>query len=123
MLTTRQPGSRGLINPARLPLYARSWTGLPPYTPIMEIVVLHVADCPNVAVVLERIAVACGDSSVQVSTRLVETESEASTLGMRGSPTVLIDGHDVGGGGEVGIACQLHLPTVDNLRSAIDARR
>ena len=84
---------------------------------------LHVADCPNVAVVLERIAVACGDSSVQVSTRLVETESEASTLGMRGSPTVLIDGHDVGGGGEVGIACQLHLPTVDNLRSAIDARR
>ncbi|MBI4936334.1 MAG: thioredoxin family protein [Actinobacteria bacterium] len=88
----------------------------------MEIVVLHVADCPNVTVVLERIAAACGEFPVQISTRLVETDSEAATLGMRGSPTVLIDGHDVGYGGEVGIACQLHLPTVDNLRSAIDAR-
>lgn len=83
---------------------------------------LHVADCPNVPVVLERIAVACGDFPVQVSTRLVETEAEAARLGMRGSPTVLIDGHGVGYGGEVGIACQLHLPTVDNFRSAIDAR-
>jgi len=84
--------------------------------------VLHVADCPNVAVVLERIAAACGDFPARVSTHLVETDSEAATLGMRGSPTVLIDGHDLGRGGEVGIACQLHLPTVDNLRSAIDAR-
>lgn len=83
---------------------------------------LHVADCPNVAVVLERIAAACGDFPARVSTHLVETDSEAATLGMRGSPTVLIDGHDLGRGGEVGIACQLHLPTVDNLRSAIDAR-
>lgn len=84
---------------------------------------LHVADCPNVAVVLDRIAEACGDSSVQVSTHLVETDSEAARLGMRGSPTVLIDGHGVGGGGEAEIACLLHLPTVDHLRSAIDAGR
>ena len=89
----------------------------------VEIMVLHVADCPNVAVVLERIAVACGDSSVQVSTRLVDTDADAATLGMRGSPTVLVDGRDVGGDSEVGVACRLHLPTVDALRSAVDARR
>ncbi len=84
---------------------------------------LHVADCPNVAIVLEQIAVACGDVSVPVATRLVETESEAATLGMRGSPTVLVDGRDVVGDGQVGVACRLRLPTIDNLRAAINARR
>ena len=79
----------------------------------MQIVVLHVADCPNVAVALDRIGVACSDLSVQVSTRLVETDSEAATLGMRGSPTVLVDGSYVEGDGKVGVACRLHLPTVD----------
>ncbi len=84
---------------------------------------LHVADCPNVAIVLERIAVACGDVSVPVATRLVETESEAATLGMRGSPTVLVDDREVRADGEVGVACRLRLPTIDDLRAAIHESR
>jgi hypothetical protein len=60
----------------------------------MRITVLSVPDCPNVAVLLERLkaAGARGDGAVDVV--LVRNEEDAARWGMAGSPTLLLDGAD-----------------------------
>lgn len=57
---------------------------------------LHVADCPNLSVVRDRInqAVARAALEVTVEERLVRDSAEAANLGFTGSPTILVEGVD-----------------------------
>lgn len=56
----------------------------------MTVTVLRIADCPNTPLLLDRLR----GLDVDVEVRLVDDAAEAEALGMRGSPTVLIDGVD-----------------------------
>ena len=62
----------------------------------MQIDVLHVADCPNVALTRARLKTALAQAAVTASVReiQIDTADDAATTGMRGSPTILIDGAD-----------------------------
>ncbi|MGW2768829.1 alkylmercury lyase family protein [Streptomyces sp. NPDC001275] len=60
----------------------------------MRITVLIVPDCPNAAVIEERIALALDGRSVDVEVVEVADQEQAARLGMTGSPTVLINGVD-----------------------------
>ncbi|ABL81704.1 MULTISPECIES: alkylmercury lyase family protein [unclassified Nocardioides] len=99
----------------------------------MKLEVLHVTDCPNVRPMLDRLAEA---TDLPVATREVTTDTEAATLGMNGSPTLLIDGTDPFAWADqcdCGVSCRLYrdqegrivpAPSVDQLREAIaEAKR
>jgi hypothetical protein len=61
----------------------------------MELTVLAVPDCPNEPVLRERLAeVLTEHPEVRMVHRLVHDESDAARLGMRGSPTLLVNGVD-----------------------------
>jgi hypothetical protein len=91
---------------------------------------MHVRDCPNLPPMLDRIARV---TDLPVITRVVESDAEAATFGMAGSPTLLIDGVDPFAASDVhdrGISCRLYrdqedrivaVPTVEQLRDAIVA--
>jgi len=94
----------------------------------MKLVVLHVNDCPNLRLMLDRLAEA---TDLPVETREVTTESEAATLGMNGSPTLLINGIDPFASVDQctsGVSCRLYrgqegrnvaAPSVDQLRDVL----
>jgi hypothetical protein len=96
----------------------------------MEIDLLYVPDCPHrdVARDLVNSALAQTGHKVVVRERAVHSLAEAERLGMRGSPTILIDGEDpfAAGGGPVAMACRLYrsaeglssFPTVSQLVEA-----
>ncbi len=85
--------------------------------------VLHVPDCPNAAVAVERIREAAGGDDVRVEGVLVRTDDEAARLGMRGLLTILVDGADPFTPPSIptGIACRI-APGGDPVPS-IGARR
>ena len=99
----------------------------------MELVLLTVPACPNAAAFEERLAAAlAGYPPVVVRRREVAEEREAAEAGMRGSPTLLIDGVDpfAQPGQATGLSCRLyrdaagHLtgaPPVEALRQALAA--
>jgi hypothetical protein len=61
----------------------------------MRIQVLHVSDCPGAAVLTERLAqLLAGRPDVHLDRQVVTDEAQAVTLGMSGSPTLLVDGVD-----------------------------
>ena len=93
----------------------------------MTIELLYVRDCPNRSFAREQIdraLLATGLSAV-VREREVRTSEEASRFGMRGSPTILIDGRDPfeAATGFAGLSCRLYVserggagaPTVEQL--------
>ncbi len=62
----------------------------------MEIVLLYVPECPNRSPArahLDRALAQAGLVAV-IREEEVHTSEEAARLGMRGSPTILVDGHD-----------------------------
>lgn len=76
-----------------------------------DITVLHVADCPSVTPLLERLEAAATLAGLPITTtlRLVESDEDAVALDFPGSPTMLIDGADpfpTGGGPSYG--CRLY---------------
>jgi len=98
----------------------------------MELTVLAMPDCPNVALMVRRLAVAAaGLPDVTVIRRVVDDEGQAAALGMRGSPTLLIDGADpfAAASQPVGLGCRLYrqadgslsgAPPVRSLRRALE---
>jgi len=91
--------------------------------------VLHVPDCPNLLPMLEGLREV---TDIPVTTREVDTDAEATALGMAGSPTLLINGIDPfaePGGRAGGVSCRLYrdehrivpAPSLAQLRDAITA--
>lgn len=61
----------------------------------MKLEVLHVADCPHVAALTDRLDMLIpGRGDVVVEQQLIRDEVEAAVHGMTGSPTLLVDGAD-----------------------------
>jgi len=98
----------------------------------MELTLLTVPDCPNAAGFEARLALAlAGLPDAVVRRREVASEREAAEAGMRGSPTLLINGVDPFAvpGQALGLACRLYrdaagraagAPTVEALRRALE---
>jgi hypothetical protein len=82
----------------------------------MEIEVLTVADCPHRDVALDRLRDAlrvAGRTDVPVIERQIDSFDAALAAGMRGSPTILIDGRDpfAPEGSEPSLSCRLYRST------------
>jgi hypothetical protein len=61
----------------------------------MRLTILAVPDCPNAPVLRDRLTAVLGDrAGLCVSLQVIDSDSEAVRWGMRGSPTLLIDGTD-----------------------------
>lgn len=79
----------------------------------VRIDVLQVTDCPHLAPTVVRLREALDDTglSASITEQLIDNEVDARRLGMRGSPTVLIDGEDpFGSSAEVGsVSCRLYV--------------
>ena len=98
----------------------------------MKLEVLHVPDCPNLPPLLERLGQV---TDLPVTTRVIESDTDAARFGMAGSPTLLIDEVDpfaAAGACECGVSCRLYrddggrivaAPSVEQLRDAITAAR
>jgi hypothetical protein len=98
----------------------------------MELTVLAVPGCPNVEVMAKRLGIAAaGLPDVTVVRRVVRDERQAAALGMRGSPTLLIDGADpfAAVSQPTGLGCRLFphadgslrgAPSVGSLRRALE---
>jgi len=96
----------------------------------MRLTVLAVPGCPNAPLLEQRLAEALAGLPVTVERRAIASEDEAARWGMRGSPTLLVDGRDpfaVPGAGPA-LACRLYegedgrlagAPTVASLRRAL----
>jgi len=95
----------------------------------MKIEILHVPDCPNVALMDQRLNMVLA-ASTEVTHRVVADEEAAAAAGMTGSPTLLIDGVDpfARNGLEPSLSCRLYpsedgradgAPSVDELRRAM----
>jgi 2-hydroxychromene-2-carboxylate isomerase len=99
----------------------------------VEIDLLYVPDCSNRILardVLERALARTGRTAV-IRERAIGSVEEAERLGMRGSPTFLIDGRDAfpGGDGLAAWSCRLYatdsglrgIPTLEQLIEALMA--
>ena len=97
----------------------------------MDIDLLYLAACPNHAIARARVQIALDRTHLAavVREREVQSSEEAARLGMRGSPTILIDGHDpfAGGADPAALSCRLYrgdpgfggAPTVEQLVEAL----
>lgn len=99
---------------------------------MMELTVLVVPDCPNASVLDERLAEVLADRWwVSVMRRVIDDDEQAARWGMRGSPTLLIDGVDpfADPGVPASVSCRMYrdeggrlegAPSVAALRRALD---
>jgi len=98
----------------------------------MQLTLLAVPGCPNARVLKQRLAgLLAGRPEVTVTRRVISDAAEAARWGMRGSPTLLVDGQDpfaASGSGGV-LACRLYpagegrlegAPTVSALRDVLE---
>lgn len=77
----------------------------------MRIEILYVSGCPNLAAARARVHEALHDAGLSAVVEEIEilTEADAQRLGMHGSPTILIDGHDpFRTAEESSLACRLY---------------
>jgi hypothetical protein len=83
-----------------------------PYRSAVHIDLLYVPGCPNLdlARILVELALARTQLRATVRERAVHSLEEAERLGMRGSPTILIDGDDpfADRSHPAGMACRLY---------------
>ncbi len=98
----------------------------------MELTVLSVADCPNTALLAERLT-ALGVVPETVTWTVVSDEAHAVAAGMHGSPTLLVDGRDPFAAADApgALACRLYpstaggiegAPSVEELRAVLSER-
>jgi hypothetical protein len=93
----------------------------------MELTLLAMPDCPNAAVLEQRLAEALSDwPGVTVTRRVIADVAEAARWGMQGSPTLLVNGADPFAlpGAVPALACRIYVgengrlegaPSVDSL--------
>lgn len=88
----------------------------------MEIDILYVPECPNLPRTQARLREALELSGITASLRTIEvsTQEAAADAGMRGSPTILIDGRDPFGRGDekASVSCRLYTTLDDGLDGA-----
>ena len=62
----------------------------------MQIQILYVPDCPNLAAARSCVQEALRDAGLDAIVEEIEVASleDANRFGMHGSPTILVDGHD-----------------------------
>ncbi|MFE3258633.1 organomercurial lyase [Nocardia sp. NPDC059091] len=98
----------------------------------MKLEILQVPDCPNVAVLEDRIRQATAGHPMvfEITHRIIDDPDEAAAAGMTGSPTLLVDGVDpFAVPGQVpSVSCRLYrsesggmdgAPSVGALRTAL----
>jgi hypothetical protein len=98
----------------------------------MDIRLLYFEDCPNWKVARTRLTAALaerGDGAPAVVYELISTPEEAEAARFRGSPTILVNGHDpfADPADPVGLSCRIyrnpagveHAPTIDQLRAVL----
>lgn len=86
----------------------------------MDVTLLYFDDCPNWEVARERLATLVTERpDLRVLDVRIDTPAEAERLGLRGSPTILVDGVDAFAedGAEVGLSCRRYR-TPDGYRGA-----
>ena len=80
----------------------------------MRVDIAHVADCPHLGMASSRVREALEQTGrdVEVHEVVVASEEAAKTLGMQGSPTILIHGRDPFQSGEAAsLSCRLYSST------------
>jgi hypothetical protein len=100
----------------------------------VEVRVQYVSDCPHRDVAEERVRAALAKldrRDITVVLECVRSSAEAEQLAFRGSPTVLLNGHDpfADPGGPIGLSCRCYLtedgmegaPSVGQLAAALAA--
>ena len=95
------------------------------YGSAVRIDILVLPDGPHRATTSARVRAALQRAGIDASVHEIEvaTPQDADRLGMLGSPTILVDGHDPFGAGEPSLSCRLYrtaqgvdgAPTVDQL--------
>jgi predicted DsbA family dithiol-disulfide isomerase len=99
---------------------------------MMELTLLTTPACPHREVFEQRLAQALAGRAVTIVRHEVDDAASAQRLGLRGSPTLLIDGTDpfAAPGEPAGVWCRLYrlpdggvdgAPSVDQLRAALNA--
>lgn len=75
----------------------------------VQIEILHVSGCPNVATARARVLEALRQAGLTASVReiAVTTPEQARQVGMQGSPTILVDGRDPFCGAGPSLGCRL----------------
>lgn len=96
----------------------------------MELNVLAVPDCPNLALLLRRLEQALPATGVSVPVEVITNEADAARLGMHGSPTLLVNGVDpfAAPGTATSVSCRIYraadgrpsgAPTVEQLKDVL----
>lgn len=101
----------------------------------MRLELLHIADCPNTARMLERVEAALAAlrrDDVAVQLRLIKSAADTPGTGFAGSPTITADGTDIfpGGAPSSDLACRIYptpggrsgAPTVEQIIEALTSR-
>jgi hypothetical protein len=98
---------------------------------VTEIQILHVPDCPNLDRARSHVdrALQAVGAAFPVRETEVTTSEAAERLGMHGSPTILINGHDPFAGTDVetSVSCRLYddgkhrdgAPSIEQLTAAL----
>jgi hypothetical protein len=77
----------------------------------MRLLILHVPDCPNTAVLESRLVpILASRPDVHVTREVITTDDQARRRGMAGSPTLLLDGRDpfARPGQQPSLSCRLY---------------
>jgi hypothetical protein len=77
----------------------------------MRLLLLHVPDCPNTAVLESRLVpILASRPDIHVTGEVITTEDQALRQGMAGSPTLLLDGRDpfARPGQQPSLSCRLY---------------
>lgn len=98
----------------------------------MRIEVLHIDECPNLAMAQQRLEsalIVLGHSDIPVTTRLLESALDTAGTGFAGSPTITLNGSDIFPTGATAddLACRIYmtpsglagLPTINQIAEAL----
>lgn len=95
----------------------------------MDVRLVYFDGCPHWRVLDERLRALAVELGLEITHVLVGTSEQAREQGMRGSPTLLVEGRDPFAGGDepAGLSCRLYetpgglagAPTIDQLREAL----